>query len=89
MMREQWRALRFGVTVHAVRFVVIAGALWIGPLLGISGWYLGLFANVMCSIYAAALITHYRLWNIIGMWQPWKGRTAALCLLIPLAEALA
>lgn len=89
MTGEQWRGVGFGVLIHAVRFGVIAGALWLAPLVGITGWYMGLFANVLCSIYAAVLITHYRLWNAIGIRRLWKGRTAALFLMVPLAESLA
>lgn len=65
------------------------GALWLSPLVGITGWYMGLFANALCSIYAAVLITHYRLWKAVGIRRLWRGRTAALFLLVPLAESLA
>jgi membrane protease YdiL (CAAX protease family) len=44
---------------------------------------------LLCSIYAAVLVTHYRLWNAIGIRRLWKGRTATLFLLVPLAESLA
>ena len=89
MVAEQWRGVGFGVIIHALRFGVIVGALWIAPLVGITGWYMGLFANGLCGLYAAVLITHYRLWNTIGIRRLWHGRTAALFLLVPLAESLA
>ena len=83
MTGEQWRGMGFGVLVHAVRFGLIMGALWLAPLVGITGWYMGLFANALCSIYAAVLITHYRLWKAVGIRRLWRGRTAALFLLVP------
>lgn len=89
MTGGQWRGAAFGLLVHGVRFGLIMGALWLAPLLGITGWYMGLFANALCSAYAAALITRYRLWRTVGIRRLWRGRTAALFLLVPLAESLA
>lgn len=80
--------LSFGVMVHAGRFAVIMLALWVAPALGIGGWYMGLFVNIVCCAYAVALVSYYRLWHVIGVGVPWRGRTAALLLLVPLAEAL-
>lgn len=80
--------LLFGVTVHAGRFAAIVLALWVAPALGIGGWYMGLFANIVCCAYAVALVSYYRLWRVIGAGALWRGRAAALLLLVPLAEAL-
>lgn len=62
--------------------------LWLAPLLGITGWYTGLFVNVLCALFAAGLVTWFRLWKQIGFTTLWRGRTAALLLLVPLTEAL-
>ena len=62
--------------------------LWIAPLLGITGWYMGLFVNVLCALFAAGLVTWFGLWKRIGFTTLWRGRTALLLLLVPLAEAL-
>ncbi|WP_435743576.1 CPBP family intramembrane glutamic endopeptidase [Nocardioides sp. SYSU DS0663] len=85
---EQRRALAFGTAVHLARFGVILLALALADLLGIAGWYAGLFANALCVVFAAALVTYFGLWRRIGLTTVWRGRTAALLLLVPLAEAL-
>lgn len=78
---DRWRALGFGIAVHVLRFGVISGSLAIAPLLGISGWYLGLAANVACVIFAVVLVTVRGLWHRSGLFSLWRGRTAALFLL--------
>lgn len=88
MQQAQWRALAFAVTVQVARFGVIIGGLAVAPLLGVSGWYSGLFVNTLCCLYAAALITWGGLWRSTGFLTLWRGRTAALLLLVPLGEAL-
>lgn len=86
--RVQVGALAFGVIVHLTRFGVILLGLWLAPLLGIAGWYAGLFANVLCALYAAALVTWLGLWRSTGFLTLWRGKTPALLSLILLAEAL-
>jgi uncharacterized protein len=88
VMRRRWSDLGFAVGVHVARFGVIMLGLWIAPLLGISGWYMGLFVNVLCALFAAGLVTWLGLWKRIGFTALWRGRTAALLLLVLLAEAL-
>lgn len=83
------RGLAFAIAVHIARFGVIAGALALAPLLGIQGWYAGLFANMLCAVYAAALMTWLKLWRRTGFLTLWRGPLAACLLLFPLAEALA
>jgi len=85
---DQQRALSFGVVVHLVRFGIIVAGLWLAPLVGITGWYMGLFVNVLCGLYAAALMTHYGLWRASGILTLWRGGTAAALVLVLLAEAL-
>lgn len=87
-MPDQGRAVGFAVAVQVGRFAVIVAGLALAPLLGISGWYAGLFVNALCCLYAAALVTRRRLWRRSGFLTWWRGRTAALLLLVPLAEAL-
>jgi membrane protease YdiL (CAAX protease family) len=82
-MRDQWQAIGFGVAVQAARFGVIVGALAVAPALGISGWYLGLAANVACVVFAVVLVSVRGLWRTSGLLVAWRGRTAAL-LLVPL-----
>jgi hypothetical protein len=89
MGAERWRAVGFGLAVHVARFGVILLALAVGPLLGVSGWYLGLFANVLCVLFAATLVTLRGLWRVSGILVAWRGRTAALLLLPLVAETLA
>jgi membrane protease YdiL (CAAX protease family) len=88
MTRAQATDLLFAVAVHLARFGVIIGGLALAPLLGIGGWYAGLFVNGLCCVFAAALVTRYRLWNRIGITRLWAGRSAAVFLLVLLAEAL-
>lgn len=82
------RAVGFGIAVHVARFGVIMLGLKLAPLLGITGWYSGLFTNALCVAFAAALVTHLGLWGQIGVTTVWRGRKAGLLLLIPLGEAL-
>ncbi|MGI8644753.1 MAG: CPBP family intramembrane glutamic endopeptidase [Nocardioides sp.] len=88
MTSPRSRGLAIAVGVHVARFAVIIGGLTLGPLLGITGWYTGLFVNVLCAAFAAALVTCCGLWRRIGFTTLWRGRTAALLLLVPLGEAL-
>jgi CAAX protease family protein len=83
-----YRAVGFGVGVHLARFGVIMLSLELAPLLGVTGWYAGLFTNALCVAFAAALVTYLGLWRRIGLTTLWRGRAAALLLLVPLAEAL-
>lgn len=88
MTLDKWRAVGFGSAVHLARFLVIILGLWLAPLLGIGGWYQGLFANVLCVVFAVALVTWRGLWRSIGITRLWAGRAAALVLLVLLAESL-
>lgn len=85
---QQWRAIAFGVGIHAGRFGVIIAALAAAPLLGISGWYLGLAANVACVIFAVVLVTGKKLWRTSGILVGWRGPRALLLLVPLLIEAL-
>lgn len=88
MTLDRWRALGFGAGVHLARFAVILLALGVAPLLGVSGWYLGLAANVACVIFAVVLVTRLGLWKNSGILVAWRGRTAGL-FLVPLAIEVA
>lgn len=83
------RDLGFAVGVQATRFAVIMAGLWLAPLLGIQGWYAGLFVNFLCAAYAAGLVTWLKLWRRTGFLTLWRGPLAACLLLVPLGEALA
>lgn len=74
--------------MHVLRFGVIMGALAIAPIVGISGWYLGLAANVACVIFAVVLVSVRGLWHESGLFSLWRGRTALLLLLPFVLEAL-
>jgi membrane protease YdiL (CAAX protease family) len=63
-------------------------ALGVAPLVGVSGWYLGLFANVACVLYAVVLVTARRLWRTSGILVGWRGPRAAIILLVLLVEVL-
>lgn len=88
MTIDRWQVLGFGAGVHLLRFGVIAGALALAPLLGISGWYLGLAANVACVLLAVVFVTARRQWRRSGLFSLWRGRTAALFLIPFVAELL-
>lgn len=88
MTVDRWRALGFGTAVHVLRFGVIMGALAFAPLLGISGWYLGLAANVACVLLAVVLVTVRGQWRVSGLFSLWRGRTAALFLVPFVVEML-
>jgi uncharacterized protein len=89
MHKFQLRAVGFGLSVHLARFAIIWVTLALAPLVGITGWYLGLAANVACVIFAAALVTARGLWRTSGILVAWRGPKAVI-LLIPLViEVLA
>ncbi|AZI59000.1 CPBP family intramembrane metalloprotease [Nakamurella antarctica] len=88
MNQDRWSAFGFGVGIHLARFFVIIGALTLGPLVGISGWYLGLAANVACVIFAVSIVTARKLWRTSGILVAWRGRLALLFLLPLFAEVL-
>ena len=64
------------------------GTLAFAPLLGISGWYLGLAANVACVLLAVVLVTVRGQWRASGLFSLWRGRTAALFLVPFVVEML-
>ena len=87
----QIRAVSFGLIVHVARFAVILFGLWLAPLVGVTGWYLGLFVNVLCAVYAVyavALVTYLKLWKSVGFLMLWRGRSSLLLLAVPFAEAV-
>lgn len=89
MRNSQFRAVGFGLSVHLARFAVIWITLAVAPLFGISGWYLGLAANVTCVIFAATLVTVRGLWRTSGILVAWRGPMAILLLVPLMIEALA
>ncbi|HXH33464.1 MAG TPA: CPBP family intramembrane glutamic endopeptidase [Plantibacter sp.] len=88
MTVDRWRALGFGAAVHLLRFGVIMGALSFAPILGVSGWYLGLVANIVCVLFASVLVTARGLWRVSGLFSMQRGRTAALFLVPFILEVL-
>ena len=62
-------------------------AVAVGPLLGVTGWYVGLFANVVITGLAAWLMTRRGLWRATGMLTGWRSGAAALALLPFVFEA--
>ncbi len=88
MMPSRTHDLAFASAVHLARFGVILGGLAIAPLIGIGGWYAGLFVNLLCCLFAAGLVTYYRLWSRIGITRLWAGPAAMIFVLVLLLEAL-
>jgi hypothetical protein len=85
---DQWRAIGFGSAIHLARFCVILATLALAPLVGVSGWYLGLTANVACVVFAVVLVSVRGLWRTSGLGVAWRGRRALLLLLPLLVEVL-
>jgi membrane protease YdiL (CAAX protease family) len=82
------RALGVAVTVQVSRFLVLLAAVLLAPSVGISGWFIGLAANVACTVFAVVLVTRFRLWGRIGWsWRP-RGRRSLLWLSPFVVEAL-
>lgn len=84
---DRTRAVGFGIGVHAARFGLIWGASVLAPLIGITGWWIGLFVNALCVIFAIVLVSVLRLWRSSGFLTPWRGWIALLFLLPMIAEA--
>ena len=80
-------ALADAVSIHALRFLVMWAAVSVAPLIGITGWYAGLFANVMITGLAAWFMTRRGLWRSTGMLTGWRSGAAALALLPFVFEA--
>lgn len=71
-----------------MRFLVLLVAVELAGAAGLSGWSVGLAANLAVTAFAVALVTRRRLWHSIGMLTPWRSRWALLAI-VPLAfEAL-
>lgn len=83
MRRKRISALALAVAILLARLLVILAAIEIAPLLGIHGWYIGLFANALCVVFAAAVLTWLRLWRGNGLGVLWRG-WPALLFVIPL-----
>lgn len=81
-------ALADAVAVHLARFLVMLGTLEVAGALGVSGWWLGLAANVAVTGFAVVLVTRRRLWREIGATTAWRSWVAALAALPLLVEAL-
>jgi membrane protease YdiL (CAAX protease family) len=88
VIEQRVRDVGFGIAVHVARFGVIMVGLWVAPAIGITGWYAGLFVNVLCALFAAAVVTYFRLWGTIGFLTLWRGRNALVLLAVPAAEAV-
>lgn len=86
--RSRAGALSFAVAVHIARFLVILAAIWVAPLVGVTGWYIGLFANIACVLFAVVLVSALGMWRRSGMFRPWRSWTALLLLLPFVAESL-
>lgn len=82
------RAVGFGLLVHVARFAVIMLGSSVAPLIGITGWFTGLFVNVLCAAFAIVLVTRLKLWRRSGFLTLWRGRAALAFLGVLVIEAL-
>lgn len=83
-MSTRLPALADAVGIHLLRFVVMVVVLEIAGAAGVTGWYLGLIANVAVTILAVVLMTRRGLWNTTGATTAWRSWPALLAL-VPLA----
>ncbi|GGH38687.1 CPBP family intramembrane glutamic endopeptidase [Microbacterium album] len=81
-------ALGLAAGIGIARFGVIVGALELAPVLGIAGWYAGLFANALCVLFAAGVVTMLGVWRDQGVLRLWRSPLAALWLLPFVAEGV-
>lgn len=72
------------VMIHVLRFAVLAITLEVASLAGVTGWTLGLVANLAVTGLAVILMTKRRLWRSSGMTTAWRSWAAGLAVL-PLA----
>jgi membrane protease YdiL (CAAX protease family) len=77
---ERRSAVAFGVSVHLARFAIILAVVTLVPLVGITGWYTGLAANVACTAFAVWLVTRQGLWRASGFLTPFRSAWALLAL---------
>lgn len=85
----RWRAAGAAVGMHLGHFAVIMLGIAVAPLLGVTGWWIGLFVNVLCVVYAVALVTALRLWPVVGLLTPGRWGRGMWILLVPVVELLA
>jgi len=74
--------VRFGVFVTLLRFGLIWASISLAPLLGIHGWFVGLFANAVCTAFALGLVGAWGWWNETGLSSSWSARWTVLPLLL-------
>ena len=82
------RAVVDAVAIQLGRFLVIIAGLAAAEPLGIHGFQVGLFVNVLCVGYAVAVVTWLRLWGEVGLFVRWRSWPALLWLLPLLVEAV-
>lgn len=76
------------ISIHLLRFVIMLVTLEVAAWVGVTGWYLGLLANVVLTVAAVVIMTRRGLWRSSGMLTRWRSRLAALALIPLAAEAL-
>lgn len=77
------------IAIHLARFgVIVLGSSVLAPALGISGWYIGLFTNALCVLFAVVLVSALRMWRFAGLRTLWRSRVAALWLVPFVAEVM-
>ncbi|WP_233255683.1 CPBP family glutamic-type intramembrane protease [Naasia lichenicola] len=81
------RAVAFGLIVHLLRFGLIWAGSSVAPIVGITGWWIGLFVNALCVLFAVILVTRLHLWRASGFLTAWRGWMALAALSLPVAEA--
>ncbi|WP_422742470.1 CPBP family intramembrane glutamic endopeptidase [Micromonospora sp. WMMD754] len=87
-MSPKVRAVMDALAIQLGRFAVIVAGLAVAEPLGIHGFRVGLFVNVLCVGYAVAVVTWLRLWGEVGLLVRWRSWPALLWLLPFLVEAM-
>ena len=83
-----WRPVLDGIGITVMRFGLMLATLQGARLVGIEGWYQGLTANIVVTIFAFALMTGRRLWRSSGFTTGWRSWIATLALLPLVLEAV-
>lgn len=63
-----------GIVLTILQFLIIYACISIGPKIGITGWYTGIFTNIICSVAVLLLTDYLGWWKETGLSDSWKNK---------------
>lgn len=59
--------IRFSVLLTLLRFALIQVSIMLAPWFGFRGWFIGLFANLTCTLFALSIVAAWHWWEEAGI----------------------